>query len=396
MIKRTFIYSLLVLSLACTQAPDLRKDLARDLGVAGIQLQGLASLYDTCSVFPRAWSDGVYADKNYFDWTCGFFPGSLWIYYEMTGIPAYAESARRFTAKIAEIPFYPKTHDLGFMVLCSYGRQWDNDRDSLSKAAVIQASRTLAGRFNPKIGAIRSWDFGKWNYPVIIDNMMNLEMLFRASELTGDPSFREIAIRHAEKTLENHFREDMSSWHVVSYNDDGTVESKETYQGFADDSRWARGQAWGLYGYTVCYRYTGDRRYLDQARRIAGMIIREVKTDDAIPYWDYDAAGIPDEPRDASAAAITASALLELQGMVESHDSQMFTAYAERILHALSSKNYLASAGENGFFILKHSTGAAPFNSEVDVPLIYADYYFLEAIQRYASLKGIDTQTLKP
>lgn len=394
--RKTLIFAFLTVTaaLSCCRQPDMTKAFARDLEVAGSQLSRMAEAYDTATVFARSWSDGVFTEKTYRDWTCGFFPGSLWLYYEMSGNAEFAEMARHFTAKVRDVPKMTNTHDLGFMVLCSYGRQWHSDRDSISAAAVIQASKMLISRFNPGIGAIRSWDFGEWNYPVIIDNMMNLEMLFQASEMTGDPVYREVAVLHADKTINNHFREDTSSWHVVSYNDDGSVECKETYQGFSANSRWARGQAWGLYGYTVCYRYTSEPRYLDQARSIADMIISQVKTSDAIPYWDYDAPGIPNEPRDASAAAITASALLELQGMVEGAAREKYLAYAAKILSALSSPDYLAEPGANGFFVLRHSTGAAPFDSEVDTPLNYADYYFLEAIQRYAALKGIDTKQL--
>ena len=360
--------------------------LARDLDVAGTQFAALSALYEKVPVLPRSWENGKYWDIKPFDWTSGFFPGSLWLYADITGKKEYADYARLFTARLKDVPFYKKTHDLGFMVLCSYGRQWLADRDSVSREAIIQASKTLIGRFDPKVGAIRSWDWGKWNYPVIIDNMMNLEMLFVASELTGDLVYRDIAVRHADKTLANHFRPDASSWHVVSYNADGSVECKQTHQGYSDDSRWARGQAWGLYGFTVCYRYTHDPRYLDQACRIADMIIGEVKTEDAIPWWDYDAPDIPSAPRDASAAAITASALLELQGMVPPASQKRYLDYAKRILASLSSSEYLAEPLSNGFFILKHSTGNAPGDSEVDVPLNYADYYFLEALQRYLAV----------
>ena len=388
--RRTFVLfiGLSLMLASCNTKTAMQRAVTHDLEVAGVQLSALTELYDTASVFPRSWSDGIYSDKNFKDWTSGFLPGSLWLYAEMSGKEDYADRARRITAKLKDIPFYNRTHDLGFMVLCSYGRQWLSDRDSVSREAVIQASKTLIGRFDPQVGAIRSWDWGDWNYPVIIDNMMNLEMLFVASELTGDPVYRDIAVRHADKTLENHFRPDASSWHVVSYNNDGTIERKQTHQGYSDDSRWARGQAWGLYGYTVCYRYTKDSRYIEQACRIAAMIMEAVKTSDAIPYWDYDDPEIPDAPRDASAAAITASALLELQGMVEDAALQKdYTDYATRILSSLSSPEYLAEPLSNGFFILKHATGDLPSGVEIDAAINYADYYFLEALQRYSDLQ---------
>ena len=225
--------------------------------------------------------------------------------------------------------------------------------------------------------------------------MMNLEMLFWASRHTGDKSYYDIAVRHADNTLANHFREDNSSYHVISYNNDGTVESKGTFQGFADDSSWARGQAWGLYGYTMSYRETGLERYLEHAQKIAELIMNHPNTpEDRIPYWDYNAPNIPDAPRDTSAAAVMASALFELSTMVEGELSQRYFDYGETLLMALSSDAYLAKKGENGGFILMHATGHLPANSEIDVPLNYGDYYYLEAIRRYLGLRGIDPLTL--
>lgn len=297
------------------------------------------------------------------------------------------KEALKFTARLSDIPAIKTTHDLGFMVFCSYGKQYEVEKDSISAAAIVEASNSLISRFDPSIGLIRSWNFGKWNYPVIIDNMMNLEMLFWASEYTGNPQYRDIAIKHADKTMENHFREDNSSYHVVSYNNDGTVESKGTHQGYSDSSSWSRGQAWALYGYTLCYRFTKDNRYLEQSENIATLIIDNKTTPkDHIPYWDYDAPNIPDEPRDASAAAVTASALLELQLYVDKNLAKIYKDYAASIIRSLSSPEYLADKGDNGFFILKHSTGAASLGSEIDVPLVYADYYFLEALKRYREL----------
>jgi len=387
-------YSLLIslaLSLALLSCQSLHRQLDKVMDVSGEQLKSLSELYHDSEQFPRSWdpATGKYKDFSYRDWTGGFFPGSLWIYYEMTGKEEYRTMAEHYTAKLAPTPFYTHTHDLGFMVMCSYGRQFDNIGDDTSRAAIIQAATSLIGRFDPQIGLIRSWSFGKWNYPVIIDNMMNLELLFRASELTGDDRFRNIAISHADGTIKNHFREDASTWHVVSYNADGSIESKGTHQGYSDDSRWARGQAWAIYGYTMCYRFTKEARYLEQACKVASLIMTlPDMPEDHIPYWDYDAPGKPDAVRDASAAAITASALLELKDYVDPELSASYLEYAESIMSSLSSKQYLAGPGENGYFILKHSTGAAPLNSEVDVAINYADYYFLEAIERYYKDKG--------
>ena len=221
---------------------------------------------------------------------------------------------------------------------------------------------------------------------------MNLDLLFYVSHLTGDDKYKRLALKHADTTMQNHFRSDYSSWHVVSYNDDGTVGVKCTHQGKNDDSSWARGQAWGVYGYTSCFRESKDVRYLKQAEGIADMIMNRVKTKDLIPLWDYDAPVTAETPRDASAAAITASALIELSTLTT--DGQKYFDYAENLLKNLSSSSYLAKPGENQGFILMHSTGSLPNGSEIDTPINYADYYYLEALKRYMDVKGLTYNSL--
>ena len=221
---------------------------------------------------------------------------------------------------------------------------------------------------------------------------MNLDLLFTVSKWTGDNKYKDIAIKHAVTTMNNHFRPDYTCWHVVSYNNDGTVERKQTHQGKNDDSSWSRGQAWAVYGYTSCYRETNDTTFLNFAVNIADMIMERVKTDDAIPYWDYDAPVTEETPRDASAAAVTAAGFIELSTMVP--DGKKYLDYAEKILKSLSSDAYLAKAGENQGFILLHSVGSLPNGSEIDTPLNYADYYYLEALKRFMDLKGINYQNI--
>lgn len=330
---------------------------------------------------PSADKLGKLRTCDVYDWTSGFFPGSLWLAYELTGNERLLADAVDYTNKMLPVTFYTGTHDLGFMVGCSYGNALRISPNDSLKTVIIRTADNLASRFNPEIGAIRSWDFGPWNFPVIIDNMMNLELLFQASKLTGDNKYKDIAIRHADKTMACHFRPDMTSYHVVSYNPDGSIETRQTFQGRSDESAWARGQAWGVYGYTVCYRETGDKKYLEFAQKIADMIISRVKTEDHIPLWDYDAPNLPTTPRDASAAAVTSSALFELCGYLP--DGQKYFNYAESILRSLSSPEYLAEPGTNCGFILKHSTGSLAHGSEIDVPLNYADYYYLESLKRY-------------
>ena len=333
---------------------------------------------------PSADKLGKLRTCDVYDWTSGFFPGSLWLAYELTGDERLLLDAVDYTNKMLPATFYTGTHDLGFMVGCSYGNALRLCPNDSLKTVIIRTADNLASRFNPEIGAIRSWDFGPWNFPVIIDNMMNLELLFQASKLTGDNKYKDIAIRHADKTMACHFRPDMTSYHVVSYNPDGSIETRQTFQGRSDESAWARGQAWGVYGYTVCYRETGDKKYLEFAQKIADMIISRVKTGDHIPLWDYDAPNLPTTPRDASAAAVTSSALFELCGYLP--DGRKYFDYAESILRSLSSPEYLAEIGTNCGFILKHSTGSLAHGSEIDVPLNYADYYYLESLKRYIEI----------
>ncbi len=339
--------------------------------------------------FPRTIQKGKIKLVGPYDWTSGFFPGSLWYSYELTGNKKLAKEAREYTNKLTDIQFHKGIHDVGFMVFCSYGnanRLVPEKGDSL---VLMNTAKCLSTRFSPKVGLICSWDHeAQWKFPVIIDNMMNLELLFEATKKSGDKSFQTIAMSHADNTMKNHFRPNMSSYHLVSYDPEtGAVKSKETHQGFSNESSWARGQGWGVYGYTVCFRYTKEQRYLAQAEKIASYIMSNVKPADAIPYWDYMAPNIPNAPRDASAAAVTASALLELSQYAV--NGTIYFNYAEKILKSLSSKVYLAEKGKNQGFVLLHSVGSWPHNSEVDVPLNYADYYYLEALKRYVNIKKI-------
>ena len=341
-------------------------------------------------MLPRTFEDGKLMTADYHNWICGFFPGTLWELYEHYPdngtIRKYAEE---FTERVFPAKDLTSTHDLGFMIFCSSGNAWRLTGDTKYRDVVLTAARSLASRFNDKTGTIMSWNpRGEWKYPVIIDNMMNLEMLMWAGKEAGDSSLVNIALSHAETTLHNHFRDDFSSWHVVSYDpESGKAEIKQTHQGYSDDSAWARGQAWALYGYTMMYRMSGRQEFLDQARGVAGFIANHPRLpEDGIPYWDFDAPDIPDAPRDASAGAIMASAFLELSTLDKSADSTRWRALAERQIRSLASPSYLAGPGTNGGFILKHSVGNMNKNSEVDVPLSYADYYFLEALGRLEKL----------
>ena len=322
-----------------------------------------------------------------YDWTIGFWPGICWMLYENTHDIKWKDAAISAQNLYTEYKDLTNDHDLGFIFNNSYGKAYKITDNEAYKQVLIDASNSLITRFNKNVGCIQSWDVVDnwqstrgWKFPVIIDNMMNLEMLFEASKLTGDDTYKNIAIIHANTTMRNHFRQDGSSYHVVDYNPEtGEVISKETAQGYADNSAWARGQSWGLYAFTMCYRYTKDKKYLDFAEKIASFILNHPNyPEDGVPYWDYNAPDIPNTVRDASSAAILASGLLELSD----YTNKKYKKKSEFILNSLSSNVYMADLGTNGNFVLKHNVGSFPHGNEIDVPLNYADYYYIEALQR--------------
>jgi unsaturated chondroitin disaccharide hydrolase len=322
-------------------------------------------------------------------WTSGFFPGCLWYLYEYSKDGKIKEYAEMMTARIEKEKNNTGTHDLGFMLYCSFGNGLRVTENKNYNEVLLTGAKSLSTRFRPKIGCIQSWNSRKgWQCPVIIDNMMNLEFLMWAFKSSGDSSYYKICVSHSDTTMKNHFRPDYSSYHVVSYDTiTGRVEKKQTSQGAADESAWARGQSWGLYGYTVMFRETKLVRYLNQAIHIADFMIDNPNMpQDKIPYWDFNAPGIPNAKRDVSAGAVMASALIELSGYVQPELGKKYLGIAETQLRSLASPAYLAKTGKNGNFILMHSVGSIPGKSEVDVPLTYADYYFIEALLRYKSL----------
>lgn len=320
------------------------------------------------------------------DWWCsGFYPGTLFYLYEATGNrELYAEGIRMLHLLEPE-QYNVNTHDVGFMMYCSYGNANRIAPQPEYKDILVNSARSLITRFNPVVGCIKSHNRKPDDYVVIIDNMMNLELLCWATRATGDSTFYKIAVKHADTTLKNHFRADHSLYHGLNYNPaTGEIKEYQAGQGFSEQSAWSRGQAWGLYGYTMLYRFTNDRKYLDQAVQVTEFILNHPHMpEDLIPYWDFDAPGIPHALRDASAAAVTCSGLLELTRYVSGEQASRYFKAAEKILQTLSSKKYTAKQGTNGGFILKHSVGNIPSGTEIDVPLTYADYYYVEALCRY-------------
>lgn len=337
--------------------------------------------FDSLNI-PRTVEEGKLKGTPSKSWTSGFYPGMLWQLYGYSKNEKLKSAAEQWSAIVEKEKMDGGTHDLGFKIYCPFGNAYRITNNEKYKEVFITAAKTLCTRFNKKVGAIRSWDHHEhlWQFPVIIDNMMNLEMLFEATKLTGDSSFYHIADQHAKTTLKNHFREDNSSYHVIGYDPKtGKVTQKNTHQGLNHESAWSRGQAWGLYGYTATYRYTRNPKYLEQAQKIAEFIFNHPNLpEDFIPYWDYDAPNIPNEPRDVSAATITASGLLELS----KHDpanAKKYTQWASQILKSLESEKYQFDTAP---FFLKHSVGSVPGEFEVDAPIIYADYYYVEALLR--------------
>lgn len=333
--------------------------------------------------------NGTLATSTDRAWTSGFFPGTLWYLYHYSKDEQLMSAAREMTQRVEKQQYTTHNHDVGFMIDCSFGNAYRFAPLATDKSVIINAARSLSTRFNPMIGCIKSWDRKDWEYTVIIDNMMNLELLCEATRLSGDSSFYKIAVSHADTTLKYHYRPDGSAYHVLSYDTiHGGATVKVNYQGAFDESAWARGQAWGLYGYTMMYRETGKIAYLDQANKVANFIINHPNLPtDKIPYWDFNAPNIPNELRDASAGAIMASAFIELASFVPKELSVKYLSIAEQQINTLSSDAYLAKKGENAGFLLKHSVGFMHKGNEVDVPLSYADYYYVEALIRYRNLQ---------
>lgn len=323
------------------------------------------------------------------EWRAGFWPGILWYDYEYTGNPEIEQEAENFTE---QLEFLSKTpafdHDLGFLVFCSYGNGYRLTKNPAYKQVILDTADTLATLFNPQAGTILSWprqveSLGGHN--TIMDNLMNLEMLFWAAKNGGSQKLADIAISHADQTMKYNFRPDYTSYHVAVYDmTTGTFIRGCTHQGYADNSMWARGQAWAIYGYTMIYRETGDTKYLDFVQKVADTYLKRLP-DDFIPYWDFDAPDIPNAPRDASAAAIVASSLLELSTYADSEKGEKYKEAAIKMLTSLSSDKYKGGTQKSAF--LRHATGHYPAGSDINASLIYADYYYIEALLRLQRLE---------
>ncbi|MFZ4620568.1 MAG: glycoside hydrolase family 88 protein [Bacteroidota bacterium] len=393
--------ALLLLSLSASAQPDrtlpLKTVINNALDNSIRQSMRLAlMLKDRPGLLPRSTdSTGTLVTCTSKWWTSGFFPGTLWYLFEYSKNDSLKRFAEEFTRRVTNEQFTTDNHDVGFMINNSFGNAYRITGDTMYRSALLNASRSLMTRFNPVVGATRSWNTDKnnrqWQFAVIIDNMMNLELLLRSADEFNEPTFKTAALSHADKTLQHHFRPDHSSYHVVSYDTiTGLPHAKQTAQGFLDSSSWSRGQAWGLYGFTMMYRLTKEKRYLDQAQHIADFILHHPNLPaDKIPYWDFNAPNIPNTYRDASAGAIICSALIELSGYVSPKKMMEYRGVAERQIRTLSSAQFKNISKRNAPFILDHSVGSIPHRSEIDVPLTYADYYFVESLLRMRALTNI-------
>ncbi|MFI3265307.1 MAG: glycoside hydrolase family 88 protein [Rikenellaceae bacterium] len=325
------------------------------------------------------------------EWTSGFWPGVLWYAVEVSNnaiIKAEAEKFSETLYPIADVPAYD--HDLGFLMFCPFGQAYKLTEDPKYKDLILRTSDTLATLFNPVVGTILSWprevEPHGWPHNTIMDNMINLDMLFWAAKNGGEEHkyLYDVAVSHADVTMNNHFRDDYTSYHVAVYDTvSGNLIKGVTHQGYADHTMWARGQAWAIYGFTVVYRETQDPKYLDFVQKVTDVYLKDLP-EDAVPYWDFSAPGIPNAPRDASSAAVVASALIELSQYVAPAKGKEYMDYAVKMLTSLSN-NY--QCGDEKLAILDHSTGHHPNNSEIDIPIIYADYYYIEALLRLKNMQ---------
>ncbi|MEO1449673.1 MAG: glycoside hydrolase family 88 protein, partial [Bacteroidota bacterium] len=320
------------------------------------------------------------------DWTSGFYPGMLWQLYGYSKDERLKSAASTWTEFIEKEKNDTHTHDLGFKVYCSFGSGYALTHDPHYREVILATANTLIKRYREKVGAIRSWDWNRevWQFPVIIDNMMNLELLFAATRISGDSTYYRIAYQHAETTLASHIRADHSSYHVIDFDTlTGDIRNRHTHQGAAHESAWARGQGWNLYGFAMAYRETRDARFLDQARGIAQYMYEHPRMPaHMVPYWDFDAPNIPREPLDASAATVAVCGLLMLCELDPARAEQYLT-WSDRTLQTLAKADFQSDVAP---FLLDHSVGSIPGDFEVDVPIIYADYYYVEALRKRLEL----------
>jgi unsaturated chondroitin disaccharide hydrolase len=389
-----FIITLLSICFVSCKTTSSSFDVDKQIEYCITQASKTLNTIKDSSLIPRSIDNGKTEWRlvNYRDWTSGFWPGILWYAYEYSNDDKWKNEAARFSSVLKPlVDSAALDHDLGFQLFCSLGNGYRLTNDTAYKTILLRAADTLSKLFNPKVGTIASWPRKgpRLDWPLrhntIMDNMMNLELLFWAAKNGGNKNLYDIAVKHAETTMQNHFRPDYTSYHVLLY-DTATGQKVQgiTHQGYSDSSMWARGQAWGIYGYTMTYRETRDPKFLNLVQKAADVYLKNLP-DDLVPYWDFNDPAIPKAPRDASAAAITASALLELSGFIQDTIKRdEYKMKAEKMLTSLSS-NYQSRDVNNAFLL--HATGNKQSGGEIDASIIYGDYYYIEALLRLRRLK---------
>ena len=360
-------------------------ELVRDFTIAAQHLTHTTATLTPDEYPVRSDANGTWVVGDSSGWTSGFLPGALWLMYERTTDPAWRAAAERWQAGLEGEKTNTSTHDVGFMLFNSFGSGYRLTGDDAYRQVVLTAAQSLATRYSPRVGSVRSW----WGvhepvFTVIIDNMMNLELLFWAAKHGGDTAWYDMALSHALNSMRDHVRPDGSTYHVVDYSArTGQVIARRTHQGYSDMSTWSRGQAWAVYGFTMAYRETDDARFLATARRTADYFLAQLPADH-VPYWDFNLPSLSGEPRDSSAAAIAASALLELAELEpDARNGRRYLRAATVILGSLSSPAYLQAETDRGAVLL-HGTQHKP-DGNYDTGLIFGDYYFLEALIRHAA-----------
>lgn len=381
-------FSSLAPSLAAATPPAPAPSTSPVLTYADQQLLATAAALKPGAYPIRTTLDSSWLTVDAKDWTAGFYPAALWRTYERTGDPAWRQRAQTWQAGLASETKHDST-DLGFKLFDTYGVGYELTGDAAYKKIVLAAAATVAKRFDPDVGMFRVWDArtDRTQFRVNIDATMNLELMFWAGQNGGKPQYAAMATRHALRAVTDLVRPDGSTWMCAAYDQKtGALLRHFTTQGYATESTWARGQAWAMYGFTTAYRYTRDPRFLDAARRTAAWFVSHLPPD-RVPYWDFDVPDKATAPRDTSAAAIAASALLELSGdesVPAARQGDIDTARA--ILVSLSSPAYTSRTP--GFAaILAHGTQYEA-KGQADTGIMFGDYYFVEALGRYEKQVG--------
>lgn len=391
--------SLLIVSCATEKKEIIEFSPTKVLSDNVKKIKATASTVESADQFPRNIPEGqtTWETVDVYDWCSGFWPGILWYAYEASGDESIKKEAEKFTAPLKTIAYSPAdNHDIGFMVYLSYGHGYRLTGDPEYKQVLLSAADTLATLYNPNVGSILSWpsQVKKFKHNTIIDNMMNLELLFWAAKNGGSHDLYDIAESHANVTMKNLVRPDSAIYHVGSFDEvTGDFIEGKTHQGYADESMWARGQTWGIYGFAIAARETNRKDFLDTSIKVADHFLNRLP-EDGIPFWDFDAPDIPNAPKDASAAGVAACGLLELSGLVENEElKHKYEDAARKLVSTLSSEAYYS--GEANQALLLHSTGHYPKNSEIDIPIVYADYYYMEALLRLKKLdEAADSQNV--